>query len=307
MNFQKLDLNLLVALEGLLTLQSVSRAAEKLNMSQSAMSNALSRLREYFDDDLLIQVGRKMELTKRAELLLEAVSDILLRVDANITALPRFDPTTSDREFRLSVSDYTMVTLIPHLLTLAQSRGPNVKFRFIPQIGSPESALDRGEVDILISPSVYCSPLHPFDILFSESFCCVVWNQSRFARNGKLDLADFASAGHVVMQPPGNTTSFESSFIKDASIERHSEVVTYSFVSASFLVIGTERISTIHARLAKKAEKILPVAAMPLPIPVPTMVQAMQCHKYRSRDSGLVWLKSLIIEAANRMDSQFSA
>lgn len=88
MRFNKLDLNLLVALDALLKERSVTRAAEALNLSPSAMSNSLARLREYFDDDLLMQIGRKMELTPRAESLHGAVRDLLLRIDSTIAVAP---------------------------------------------------------------------------------------------------------------------------------------------------------------------------------------------------------------------------
>ncbi|MEC4511813.1 LysR family transcriptional regulator, partial [Klebsiella pneumoniae] len=114
MRFNKLDLNLLVALDALLSEQNISRAAEKIHLSQSATSNALARLREYFDDELLVQVGRKMEPTPRAEALKDAVRDILVRVDATVAAQPEFGPAQANRLFRLFVSDYTMTTLIPH-------------------------------------------------------------------------------------------------------------------------------------------------------------------------------------------------
>jgi LysR family transcriptional regulator, nod-box dependent transcriptional activator len=81
MRFNRLDLNLLVALDHLLHLRSVSGAAERLNMTQSAMSNALLRLRQYFDDDLLVKVGRRLELTPRGEALKDAVRDVLVRVE----------------------------------------------------------------------------------------------------------------------------------------------------------------------------------------------------------------------------------
>lgn len=97
MRFKNLDLNLLVALDLLLKERNISRAAEKLHITQSAMSNALARLRDYFGDELLVQVGRRMELTPRAELLREPVRDILVRIESSVTATPRFDPAESDR------------------------------------------------------------------------------------------------------------------------------------------------------------------------------------------------------------------
>ena len=123
MRFNKLDLNLLVALDHLLHLRSVSGAAARMNMTQSAMSNALLRLRDYFDDELLVKIGRRMELTPRAEALKDAVRDVLVRVEWTIATTSEFDPAHSDRQFNVLVSDYTLATLIPQALALLPERG----------------------------------------------------------------------------------------------------------------------------------------------------------------------------------------
>jgi LysR family transcriptional regulator, nod-box dependent transcriptional activator len=124
MRFKRLDLNLLVALDLMLRLRSISRAAEQMNMSQSAMSNALTRLRQYFDDPLLVQVGRRLELTPRAEAMQDAVRDILVRVDAAISSEVEFDPAQSNREFSILLSDFTMQVLMPMSCAWHMKRRP---------------------------------------------------------------------------------------------------------------------------------------------------------------------------------------
>ena len=307
MRFHKLDLNLLVALDALLSLQSVSRAAEQLNLSQSAMSNALARLREHFDDDLLVQVGRKMELTPRAEGLQDAVRDVLVRVDTTISAKPEFIPAQSDREFRIFVSDYTMVTLMPHLLALAAEASHSGRFHFLPQQNQPQRLLDRGEADLLVIPQIYCSADHPMDRLLDETFCCIVWRDGQLASperapGGRLTLDAYRGAGHVVFQPPGATPSFEGTAMQSQGITRRVEVATFSFVGALSLVVGTDRVATVHRRLAAYGQQFLPVKLLEPPIDLPPMTQAMQWHKYRTNDPGLVWLRSLMLQAVDRMD-----
>ena len=127
MRFNKLDLNLLVELDALLTERNISRAGERIHLSQSAMSNALARLREYFEDELLVQVGHKMEPTTRAQSLKDPVRDILVHVEASVTAQPQFVPSQSTRLFRLLISDYTLMTLVPHLQRLAYKQAPGVQ------------------------------------------------------------------------------------------------------------------------------------------------------------------------------------
>ncbi len=303
MRFNKLDLNLLVALDAMLSLQSISRAAEQLHLSQSAMSNALARLRAHFDDELLVQVGRKMELTPRAQSLQDAVRDVLVRVDTTVSARPEFIAATSDREFRIFVSDYTMVTLMPHLLALAGAQSASVRFEFLPQVNQPQRLLVRGEADLLVIPQIYCSPDHPTDALLEEDFCCIVWSASPLARQ-PLTLHAYQSAGHVVMQPPGAAPSFESAAIQRLGVTRRVEVSTFSFVGVLSLVVGTQRIATVHRRLARYAQRFLPVTVLELPVHLPRMAQAMQWHTYRTNDPGLVWLRALMLRAVATMDGE---
>jgi LysR family nod box-dependent transcriptional activator len=301
-HFNKLDLNLLVALDALLTELSISRAAERLHMSQPAMSNALARLRTYFDDPLLVQVGRKMEATPRAEALRDAVRDVLVRVDATITAQPRFDAAQSDREFTLLVSDFTLSVIGRHLVALAAKQSSTVRFRFHPQVEMPQRALERGEADMLVIPSGYCSPDHPTETLFEEEFSCVVWDESRWAQKGSLSFEDYTAAGHVVMQPPGGMT-FESWFMQRYGASRRVEVTSFSFATAPSLIVGTDRIATVHTRIARLAARQLPLTLLPPPMPMPRMIQCIQWHKYRTQDPGLLWLRQLLHAAALEMDA----
>lgn len=302
MRFNKLDLNLLVALDAMLTARSISRAAERLHISQSATSNALARLREYFGDELLVQVGRKMELTPRAEALRDPVRDVLVRVDTTIAAQPQFVPSRSDRQFRILVSDFTLVTLLPHALALADRLGSTVRFEFLPQVELPQRMLERGEADLLVMPRDYCSPNHPAETVFKEHFTCVVWKHSRLAQAG-LSFERYAAAGHVVMQPPGaGQASFENWFMQRHGIARRNAVTAFSFASAPYLVVGTELVATVHTRLARLAQGSLPIVLLPPPMEMPEMDQAMQWHKYRTQDPGIVWLRGLLAQAAREMD-----
>jgi LysR family nod box-dependent transcriptional activator len=301
MRFNKLDLNLLVALDALLVERNITRAAERMHMSQSAMSNALGRLRDYFEDELLVQVGRQMELTPRAEVLQEAVRDVLVRIDTSIAAQPEFDCTKSDREFSLFISDYSMDVLMPQALAIAARQRSTVRFKLLPQVANPARALERGEADLLIIPKAYCSADHPTELLFDDNFVCVVWNESHHVRSG-LDFERYASAGHVVMQPVETSQpAFENWFVQRYGLSRRIEVTTYSFAVLPFLVVGTELVATVHSLLARRMKPSLPVALLPMPLPMPPLEQAMQWHKYRSLDPGLVWLRGLMQQAVASM------
>ena len=299
--FNKLDLNLLVALDVLLKERSVTRAADVLNMSASAVSNALGRLRDYFEDELLVQIGRKMELTPRAQGLQDVVRDVLLRIDCSIAAPPAFEPHTSDRTFRIFASDYTQLVLGPALMTLAARQKATVRFEFAPQVSQPHRYLERGEADLLIIPTGFLSPDHPSEVLYRENFVCMVWKDGALA-GGRLDFEGYVAAEHVVMQPAGGRAdAFEGWFIKRYGVTRRVCVQTYSFITLPALLVGTDRVATVHERVARLLAGVWPLEIQPPPLTIDPMEQAMQWHKFRTNDPGLTWLRSLLVDAATLM------
>lgn len=300
MRFKNLDLNLLVALDLLMGEKNVSRAAERMNITQSAMSNALSRLRDYFRDDLLVQVGRRMELTPRADLLRVPVREILMRIEASVTTVPGFDPVTSDRVFRIFVSDYSLTTLVPQFLKLNAQDRLGVRFEFRPQTNQPSRTLENGDADLLVIPSRYASPEHPSEVIYEEGFVCIA--DRDHPRIGEtLDIADFCRERHAVMQPPSNATSYETLGMEQKGIVRDVDVTTFSFASLPYLVAGTERLATVHERMARRAALHLPIRILDLPFDLPRMAQAIQWHTYRTNDPALIWLKERLHAAVFEM------
>ena len=294
---KNLDLNLLVALDVLLAERNVSRAAERVHITQSAMSNALARLRDYFGDDLLIKVGRRFALTPRADLLREPVRDILVRVESSVMARPVFDPAASERTFRIYVSDYSLTTLVPRFLSLVAPRASRARFDFRPQTDQPLRTLERGEADLLIIPAPFTGEGHPSEALYEEGFVCIA--DVRHPRIGKsLTRAAFQRERHAVMQPPGNASSFETEALRKLGITRDVDVTTFSFTSLPYLVAGTERLATIHARSAQRVAEYLPLRILKLPFEIPAMRQSLQWHAYRSGDPAIVWLRQTMHAAA---------
>lgn len=300
MRFKRLDLNLLIALDTMLKERNISRAAERLHLSQSAMSNALARLREYFDDQLLVQVGRRMEPTPRAEALAEAIRDVLVRVDTTIATQPEFIPSESNRIFRLLVSEYTTAVLIPALLRLVWRESETIGFDLLPQSRDPGRLLADGEVDVLIMPQAYLGAGHPIERLYDDEYVCVVWNENS-AIADPLDIESYLAASHVVAQMGDNRRSvFEDWFSKHVGT-RKVQVTTQNLVAPCRLVVGTNRIATVQSRLAREAVQTLPLRILPAPLQIPKMVQAMQWHKYRSQDPGIVWLRDRLHQAARQI------
>lgn len=174
MHFRGLDLNLLVALDALITERSISRTGEKIHLSQSATSGTLARLREYFKDDLLVPVGRKMVLTPLAEDLAQPVRQLLVQAEAIIHRSPAFSPEKSDRTFRLIMSDYVTTVLMSRALPEIQRQAPGITVQVLVP-GAKTDALERGEADMMIMPKQYLSENHPSEPLFEDDFVCIAW------------------------------------------------------------------------------------------------------------------------------------
>src|SRR5882724_1587723 len=147
-NLAQIDLNLLVALDALLSEESVTRAGERLSLSQPAVSGSLARLRKMLGDDLLVRTGRTMTLTRFAETLREPVRDILRHIEQALVARPAFDPAADSRPFTVYASDYTTMVLIRPLLEALASEAPEVSIYVIPHFESLTSHLVRDGVDL---------------------------------------------------------------------------------------------------------------------------------------------------------------
>jgi DNA-binding transcriptional LysR family regulator len=298
MNFRGLDLNLLVAMDALLSERSTTRAGERIFLSQSAMSGALARLRAYFDDELLIQVGQRMVLTPLAEELVNPVRQALLAIEKVVNKDQAFDPATSSRRFRVMLSDYAATVLMTRAMPAIQAVAPNVAIELLSNAESALPSLEQGDVDLLLIARQYSAKAHPAEELFRDDYTCVVWAENR-AIAGELTLEQYLSAGHVVARlGREQMRSAEEQYIADAGIERRIEVVVMGFSMLPQFVIGTSRIATLHTRLARHYAQWLPLRLLKPPIEIPPIVEVMQWHNFRNDDRGLAWLRRALLEAA---------
>lgn len=302
MRFKKLDLNLLVALDVLLDVKSITRAAERLNMSPSAVSSCLAKLRMYFDDEILSHVGRKLEITALGESLRDPVTDILSRIDSTILQPPVFEPDKTDRKFIISASDYTQLIIGPNLMSLAADQSSTAKFQFIPQGESPHKQLEQGKTDLLIIPEHFVSQDNPYEVLFEEQFVCLVWDKSPWNKK-TLTRDNYTSAGHVLMSLLHDRQSHLDIFLKNEyGIIRREAVSSFSLTTLGALLIGTNNIATVHTKLAKLLANVWPLSIVPLPFEIAPMNQCMQWHHYRSKDPAQVWLRNTLISAAKKLE-----
>lgn len=301
MRFHNLDLNLLVVLDSLLQERSVSQTAQALRLTQPAISNALSRLRLHFEDDLLVQVGRKMVPTPFAETLTEPVRQALEGLRRIVVTRSEFDPAAAERTFTFICSDYVfnvfMTGAIRRLVTIAP------RLKIVGLLTSDQSAplLGEGKVDFMIAPDRKCDPAHPRAVLFTDRFACIAWKDNPLIGN-TLSLEKYLELEHVsVTLGPHNPPHIEQQSLDDQGVGRNIVVHAPTFSSVAEAVVGTNMIATVHARHAAQFAERLPVKVLPPPVEIATFTENLQWHKNKEADAGTLWLRDFLIEHARTL------
>lgn len=298
MRFEGLDLNLLVALKALLEERSVSKAAERLHTSQPAMSAALNKLREYFNDDLLIRTGREMVPTAQAEYLLRPIAEVLGAIQQAMKAKPAFYPKDADRVFRITMSDYMASILLPRLLAILRRDAPGIKIEMVPSDQYLQTRLERGEIDLIITPEKYLSEEHPSALLTEDGYVVVVDRNNEMV-GAEITLEQYLEMDHVVVNlSTDRTVSFEDWFLEHFNIRRKYVVSVSLFSLVPSLIVNTPFIATMHTLLARQLARNFDIRLVPVPQEFPTMREYLQWHRLRDHDLGLAWLREQLLVVA---------
>ena len=306
MRLERLDLNLLIALDALLDERGVSLAADRLNLSQSATSGALARLREYFRDDLLVLDGRSMALTPRAEKLVDPVRSVLEQIRATIMVADPFDPATSDRTLTIMATDYIVEILLRPVIVACATDAPGIKFELVPIVEGPVEALQRGRTDLLIGIDNVVSTEHPSEVLYTEDFVIAGWRGNP-ALDAPMTVETYGQLGHVAVRFGQQTASYEGTAARLRSIARRVEVVAPSFSSVGGLVVGTNRIATIHRLLAVHMAEFLPLKLVELPFEMPPVREIAQWASRSANDPAIAWLVGRLKQIAEQLRSSSGA
>jgi len=307
MRYRRLDLNLLVALDALLSECSVSRAAERLCLGQSATSSALGRLREHFNDPLLVQVGRRLQPTALGLALLPKVREALALTREIVDAPVKFEPASCTRHFTLVASDYVAGVLLPAVSLELARIAPGVRLSLrdlpVPRDGDVVSeALDYRRSDCVIVPQRRLNPAYPHLPLMSDQLCCIVCaRQAQFADG--LSLASYCEAEHVVREfADGQNLAMDAVHLHELGIQRRVAVALESFVLMPEFIVGTARIATVFRRQARRFAEHYGLRIHPAPLAFPEAVQVLQWHPYQERDPAMLWFRGLLLEQAARLD-----
>ena len=299
MRFQGLDLNLLVALDVLIEERSVSRSAERLHLSQPAMSAALRRLRDYFNDPILAAHGKKMIPTPHALRLRGALRTLLTDVERMVSLSTQFDPATSQRRFRIGTSDYLSIVLFTRLVPELERIAPGVTLELVQPSDVMMAMLDQGELDLIITPTEHVSADHPTELLFEERHVVAGWAGNPLVQ-APLSEEDFLAAGHVAVEIGRlRPTSFAETFLRERGKERRIEILVSSFALAPEMLVNTRRLAVMHERLARAYAERIAIRFVEMPFAFPIMREMLQYNRTRSEDTGLRWLMDLIKQATN--------
>jgi len=299
MRFEKLDLNLLVALVSLVETQSVSDTAEALNLSQPTISAALKRLRDYFDDNLLVQTGRVMVPTPKGREVAEAATEVLNLTRFKIIQSGVFDPLQSNRRFQIIASDYGFEIVLSKLIAKLATTAKHLRFDILPIGPQTVKQFEKGDIDLLVTVDSSIVPGFPEIELYLDDDVLMCWEHSHWVKDG-VSAKDFITAGFAIATfGEDRRRSISEVHFQNIKLERNVTVEVSSFSLLPSAIIGSDRLSVVHRRQAEVFQKVYPIVILPLPVESAQIRQVVQWHKLREKDSGLKWLiEQLCKEAA---------
>jgi DNA-binding transcriptional LysR family regulator len=307
MGMKNLDLNLLPQLQVLLELKNVSRAAERLQLSQPATSAAMARLRRHFDDELLVRNGRIYELTPFAHSLVPLVDEAMLHIQRATRVRSGFDATSSEREFVIAASDYAAALMVGPLRRILLDEAPNVSVDFVPTAGSGihGQMADYSKIDLLVGPTGYHMQ-GATKQLFRDSFVAVADTGNPLLQQPRLTLEDLATVPHAVGYFGEGISTPADKLFESRGVQRRVAAVVAGFLSLPLLVEGTDLVALVPRMLAARAQRGAGIAVLEFSEGAEaSLVEAMYWHPSQTEDPASVWLRSVVQRACSRLHELF--
>ncbi|MGW0704460.1 LysR family transcriptional regulator [Streptomyces sp. NPDC002643] len=299
-NLRKFDLNLLVALDALLRYRNVTRAGERLNLTQSTMSSELRRLRRMFDDELLVRVGREYELTALARDLVEPVADVLARIERAVGHRTSFDPGSGSRTFSIAMSDYSMFLLLQPLLRRVGIETPGVTVEVHPLVGQIQRMVGQDGIDLVIGPAGEQTGVRS-ERLFSDRFVCIV-SADHPEVGDRMTTDLFESLPQLTIAwPQPRLRTIADEYLDNAGLRRHVVATTRSFALAPHLVRGTRLVALVQERLAHELRETTGIRILEPPFSSPGLEEMMYWNAAADGDPAHAWLRRMIAETARTM------
>jgi len=306
MNLAGINTNLLVALNALLREQNVSRAAESIGLTQSSMSHALAQLRAHFGDRLLVSSGRRMILTERGRALIEPVRLAVAHVERVFAPVSGFDPSTSDRTFRIVATDNVEVFLLPRLMALLSTQAPRIDVRVHHLPFDWMRALTNGEVDLKLGRQYRIPESFRSEELFEEQFTCVV-RHGHPLRSKRPTVRQFAELSHLDIVPTGSaameTRGFVDEILAQQGLQRRVALTIPHFLVAPHVVASSNLALVVSKRVIRPYVKPLRLKELPLPLRLSGYRLTQVWAQRSDDDDGHRWLRSVLTKIARDRDS----
>ncbi|KKD59640.1 LysR family transcriptional regulator [Grimontia sp. AD028] len=306
----RFDLSLLICLHVLLEESNVTRAAQRLHLSQSAVSKNLAKLREQFDDPLFNRTSRGLYPTPKALSLKPGLKSLLGHIEG-LTVSDEFNPATSDRRFHFSLVESAYPLLLPRFLGEILDAAPSITLDTQAWSGQTFDAMARGEVDFGITgkdlnpADAMLTMMPPKGIIYEELYQdeqrVIVRKDHPVLNEAKWDLDTYLKQRHVQVRCDGSDRWLLDYKLAERGIERDIAMYVPDFNSAASLCTHTDLVFTAPAHFAAAVAKQLNLHVLSLPTPLPPMAYTLFWHQSQQSDPGHSWLRQLIISRCRHM------
>lgn len=295
-NLSSIDLNLLVVLHHVLAERSATRAARRLGVTQSAVSNALARLRDLFDDPLVVRHARGLAPTPRAESLAPRLARLLAEVGGLLDE-QAFDPTTTTRELTLACADYYGMVVVPPLAAALRERAPRASLRVV----TLEQLVSGGglaqEVDVHVGRPPTLPAGCRTQLLFEERFVCVTRKQ-RGVEGRRMGLREYAAAEHVRVRVLDAARDPIDAALQTRGVVRNVALTVPHFSLAPLVVLRTGWVATMSERLARLYAGFLPLTLRAPPFALAARPVQMLWHERTHEDPAARFFRALVAEVS---------
>lgn len=296
MELRDLDLNLLLVFNQLLLDRSVSTAADKLGLTQPAVSNALKRLRTALKDELFLRTSRGMEPTPYALHLAEPVVYALNALQTAFTTRDSFDPLTSTRNFQLAMNDIGEMYFMPSLMVALSKLAPQVRVSTVrPNAGNLKEDMESGTVDLALGLLPHLTTGFFQRRLFRHQYVCVFRSGHPLAKS-PMTLAQFTELEHVGVVAAHTGHEEVDGLLQRAGIYRKMKLVVPHFIAVGHILQSTDLISTLPERFAQRCAVPFGLVTSPHPARLPDIAINLFWHAKFNRDPANMWMRQLFVE-----------
>ena len=296
MNVSDLDLNLLRAFDAIATEGSVTIAGERIGLSQPAMSNALSRLRQLFDDPLFVRTPRGMRPTPFAQQLAQPVREALRLIQAALQQHAGFEPGSSSNTFRFHMSDIGEMVFLPGLLERVKREAPGVKIEVVRiPIKEVHAALEAGELDLAIGFLPGLTTGMRQQSLFRDHYVCML-RADHPVVGARISAKQFREAAHVLVSYAGTGHQvIEETFVAQGLSARIAARVPH-FLVVPMILARTDLIVTVPSRVAAIFAQTGNFKILPLPLRMPSFEVRLHWHQRFHQDPANRWLREAMTD-----------